>query len=448
MTPTPRTLDPAATLPSLDVTVLGETDPVGTAMLLRQIEQQMFGAAGPVMLGHYQLLRPLGAGGFGTVYAAHDPRLDRRVAIKLMHQDREAAAPELLLREAQAMARLSHANAVVVHDVGTYTLPDGRGGLFVVMEHVDGETLEQWLAGPRKPWPVIVESFLAAGRGLAAAHAIGLVHRDFKPANVMVGRDGSVRVADFGLARMVGEAQASGEGLAGTPAYMAPELFAGDPGSAAADQFAFCVALFEALHGLSPFPLRGLQARLQAIRAGAIAAVPADSEVPGWLQAAIARGLEPDPGRRHASMTDLLRALDPVAMPRGVADVAAIRARIAAVEPGVISYHELPLPSEFSVQVMRAELSRLTSDGAPYTLMVELGEANMPGPEIRRHIIQMFADPHLVYIALLAGGDPVKVLTATLIVGSVVARERFAMFEARDAALTACRAALARGTCT
>ncbi|MDC0722409.1 serine/threonine-protein kinase [Nannocystis bainbridge] len=429
------------TTTGLALTGLGDGDPVEAALLLRHVEERMFGAAGPVMLGHYQLQRLLGVGGFGAVYLAHDPRLERGVAIKLMRQDREAAAPELLLREAQAMARLSHPNVLTVHDVGTYTLPDGRGGLFVVMEHVDGETLAQWLAGTRRPWPAIVETFLAAGRGLAAAHAIGLCHRDFKPQNVLIGRDGGVRVADFGLARRVGEA--SGGGLAGTPGYMAPELFAGDPGGPAADQFALCVALYEALYAAPPFPSRDLQARLRAIRGRDVGPVPEDSDVPGWLQAAIVRGLDPEPGRRHASMADLLRALDPGAAPRGIADVGAIRARIALLEPGVIRYHEIPLPSEFSVQVMRAEMTRLTSDGAPYTLLVELDEANMPGPEIRRHIVQLFADPHLVFVALLAGGDPVKVMAATLIVGAVQPRERFAMFDARDGALAACRAALA-----
>jgi serine/threonine protein kinase len=430
------------TTTGLALTGFADSDPVEAALLLRHVEERMFGAAGAVTLGHYELQRLLGVGGFGAVYAAYDPRLDRRVAIKLMRQDREAAAPELLLREAQAMARLSHANVLTVHDVGTYTLPDGRGGLFVVMEHIDGETLAQWLAGARRPWPAIVETFLAAGRGLAAAHAIGLCHRDFKPQNVLIGRDGGVRVADFGLARRVGEA-AGEAALAGTPGYMAPELFAGDPGGPAADQFAFCVALYEALYGASPFPLRDLQARLRAIRRREVEPVPKDSDVPGWLHAALVRGLDPEPERRHASMTDLLRALDPGSAPRGIADVAAIRARIALLEPGVIRYHEIPLPSEFSVQVMRAEMTRLTCDGAPYTLVVELDEANMPGPEIRRHIVQLFADPHLVFVALLAGGDPVKVMAATLIVGAVQPRERFAMFDDREAALAACRAALA-----
>jgi len=433
---------------------LGETDPVGSAWLLREIERRMFAAQEPLQLGHYRLLRPIGVGGFGTVYAAHDPRLDRTVAIKLLHPEHAAARPELLLREAQAMARLSHPNVVTVHDVGAYNVEaDARGGLFVVMEFIDGETLQDWSTAAPRPWPAIVETFVAAGRGLAAAHAIGLVHRDFKPGNVLLGRDGSVRVADFGLARSSApgaeDDDAAGTdaapGRPGTPVYMAPELFepAATPGPAA-DQFAFCVALFEALYGVQPFPTGSLAARLRAIHARAPAPVPADREAPAWLHAAVLRGLDPALERRHPDMPALLRALDPGGAPRGLADLAAIRARIHALEPGVLRYHEVPLPSAFSVQVMRAELTRLTADGAPYTLVVELDEANMPGLEVRARIIEMFADPHLEFVALLTGGDPVKVLSATLIVGQVLAPDRFALVDALPAALAACRAALAR----
>ncbi|MBA3546424.1 MAG: serine/threonine protein kinase [Nannocystis sp.] len=446
MTASPRAPDPGSLMLSRELAGLGETDPIGAMRLLHEVEARLFAAKAPLYLGHYQLLAPIGVGGFGTVYAAHDPRLARKVAIKLLHPEHAASHPQLLLREAQAMARLSHPNVVTVHDVGTYNVESSeRGGLFVVMEYIDGETLQAWLTAAPRPWPVIVETFLAAGRGLAAAHAIGLVHRDFKPGNVLLGGDGSVRVADFGLAHRCDEGPEPGaSGRPGTPAYMAPELFEPDaaPGPAA-DQFGFCVALFEALHGIHPFPTLGLPARLRAIAAGERAPVPEDSEVPAWLQAAVVRGLDPDPTRRHAGMPELLRALDPATSSRGVGDVAAIRARIRPIEPGVLRYHEVPVPSAFSVQVMRSELTRLTGDGAPYTLVVELDEANMPGVAVRRHIIEMFADPQLEYVALLAGGDPVKVLSATLIVGQVVATERFAMFDTLPAALAACRAALA-----
>lgn len=438
-------VDPSSLALSRELADLGETDPVGAAWLLREVERRFFGAQVPLHLGHYRLLRPIGAGGFGTVYAAHDPRLDRTVAIKLLHPEHAAARPELLLREAQAMARLSHPNVVTVHDVGTYSVEESeRGGLFVVMEFIEGETLHDWLGSVRRPWPEILEVFLAAGRGLAAAHAIGLVHRDFKPGNVLLGRDGSVRVADFGLARSsdAGARDPDEPGRPGTPVYMAPEMFERDvPPSPASDQFAFCVALWEALHGVQPFPTRGLAERLRAIRGRALSPVREDSDVPPWLRAAVVRGLDPEPGLRHPDVPALLRALDPVAAPRG--DVAAIRARIHALAPGVIRYHEVPLPSAFSVHLMRSELTRLTGDGAPYALVVELDEAHMPGPEVRQRIIEMFSDPHLAYVALVTAGDPVKVLTATLIVGHVVPRERFAMFDAQPEALAACLAALA-----
>ncbi len=433
---------------------LGATDPVGVAWLLHEVQQRFFADPAPLLLGHYQLLRPIGVGGFGTVYAAQDPRLHRLVAIKLLHPEHAAARPDLLLREAQAMARLSHPNVVTVHDVGTYNVETSdRAGLFIVMEFIDGETLHDWLAAAPRPWPAVRDHFLAAGRGLLAAHHRGLVHRDFKPGNVLLGRDGSVRVADFGLAVRSDDTPGIISGVTpgeshaerpGTPAYMAPELF--EPGAVpgpAADQFAFCVALFEALHGVQPFPQPRLPERLQAMRAGDLSPVPADRIVPDWLRAVIVRGLHPDPAHRHPGMHELLRALGPAEAAHEQADLASLRARIHRLEPGVIRYHEVPLPSLHSVQVMRAELTRLTADHTPYTLLVELDEANMPGTEIRQHLIDMFSDPHLEYVALLTRSDPVKILTATLIVGQAVPAGRFTMHDLLADALAACRSALA-----
>ncbi|MCA9693542.1 MAG: serine/threonine protein kinase, partial [Myxococcales bacterium] len=208
-------------------------------------------------IDRYLILARLGEGGMGLVYAAHDPELDRKVAIKLLRGDpTDSGARDRLLREAQAMARLSHPNVITVHDVGT-----ARGHVFVAMEYVEGGTLGTWLEEQERGWRAVLDVFLAAGRGLAAAHEAGLVHRDFKPDNVLLERDGRVRVADFGLARYgLGAAPThppapaeaptdmtrTGVSLntkltitgatVGTPAYMAPEQLGGVDVDARADQ--------------------------------------------------------------------------------------------------------------------------------------------------------------------------------------------------------------------
>ncbi|MCA9655870.1 MAG: serine/threonine protein kinase [Myxococcales bacterium] len=276
-------------------------------------------------LGRYVVLDPLGAGAVGLVYAAYDPELDRRVAIKLLR-----ASPGLhpgsrrsqrLLREAQAMARLAHPNVVTVHDVGTH-----EDRVFLAMEHVQGQTLGRWL-GSSRPWDEVLEVFLAAGRGLAAAHAKGLVHRDFKPDNVMLGDDGRVLVMDFGLAR-VGEGseseseEPSGSGpnalsarithtgaMLGTPAYMAPEQHLGRSIDARSDQFAFCVALFEGLYGQRPFAGETAASVGMSIIEGRITEPPAGRGVPRGLHRALLRGLARDPAERYADMDELMRAL-------------------------------------------------------------------------------------------------------------------------------------------
>jgi eukaryotic-like serine/threonine-protein kinase len=283
-------------------------------------------------LGRYTVLEHLGSGAMGLVYAAYDSTLDRRVAIKLLHarpgHEEGSRRAKRLLREAQAMAQLTHPNVVTVHDVGT---ADGR--VFLAMEHVQGVTLTRWLAQPR-PWREIVEVFVAAGRGLAAAHAKGLVHRDFKPDNVMIGDDGRVRVMDFGLARAGDDASAessSTDALAsgahpeqpgvaaqltrtgavlGTPAYMAPEQHTGRPVDARSDQFAYCVALHEALHGVRPFAGESLAALGMAVTRGLMVEPPPGRAVPKHLRRAMLRGLAVAPEARFADMDELLRALE------------------------------------------------------------------------------------------------------------------------------------------
>ncbi len=267
--------------------------------------------------GRYQLLGELGRGGMAVVHAAIDRQLGRRVALKLVRPDRvDSAGRARLLREAKAMARLQHRNVVQVYDAGSI---DDQ--VFVAMELVDGGSLHRWLVTAPRTCRQIVDVFIGAGQGLVAAHAAGLVHRDFKPDNVLIDAHGVARVADFGLA-IAGVDHERGDGAAadlpsvttagvliGTPAYMAPEQMDGLPATAASDQFAFCVALHRALHGVAPFP----GDTPTALRARIAAAPPDESDIgkalPRWLRSAVTRGLAVDPAARHASMTDLVTLL-------------------------------------------------------------------------------------------------------------------------------------------
>jgi predicted Ser/Thr protein kinase len=274
-------------------------------------------------IGRFMVLRELGRGAMGVVFAAYDEELDRKVAIKLMHAGRgddSSHGPRMLLREAQALARLAHPNVVAVHEVGMI-----EGAVFVAMEYVAGVDLQRWLGDARRPWREVVAVARQAGAGLLAAHQEGLVHRDFKPSNVLVGDDGRVRVADFGLAARRGAssgasatvpagaamtATLTGEGaLIGTPVYMAPELLVGGSATAASDQYAFCVALWEALYGARPFDADTLAGLTDAVRKQALPAAPPRTDVPAWLHAAVARGLAKAPDQRYASLAELLELL-------------------------------------------------------------------------------------------------------------------------------------------
>ena len=252
----------------------------------------------------YIVVSTLGGGGMGVVYAAYDPHLDRKIALKLMRTGeaggRDSAGAQDLLREAQAMARLSHPNTVPIYDVGTF-----RGAVFIAMELVEGSSLKGWLREKPRSWREGIRAFLEVGRGLAAAHAVGLVHRDFKPDNVLLGRDGRFRVTDFGLAAASGELAL---GTPGTPAYMAPEQSEGRAVDGRTDQFSFCVALFEALYGQRPFPDSGAE-RTEKIHAGELAPPVRKTSVPIWVRRVIARGLRADPAERFPSMDALLAGL-------------------------------------------------------------------------------------------------------------------------------------------
>ncbi|HEX5747725.1 MAG TPA: tetratricopeptide repeat protein [Archangium sp.] len=279
-------------------------------------------------LSRYVVQERIGSGAMGVVYAAYDPELDRQVALKLLRPEGRHVEElrQRLLREAQALARLSHPHVVAVHDVGMC-----GDGVFLALELVDGTTLADWLKEPR-PWREVLRVFVDAGRGLAAAHAAGLVHRDFKPANVLVGRDGRARVTDFGLARPITSAGALPEpssaqvpvaqedslglltrtgALLGTPAYMAPEQLEGHGVDALSDQFSFCVALYEALHGVRPFEGLSLEELGRSAREGRVKPPGRDSKVPARVRNAVLRGLRPKPADRFPSMEALLAALDP-----------------------------------------------------------------------------------------------------------------------------------------
>jgi serine/threonine protein kinase len=276
--------------------------------------------------GRYVFAGELGAGGMGVVYAAHDSELDRMVAVKVLRDGSEPRLQERLRREAQAMAQLAHPNIIAVYDVGVF---DER--MFIAMEHVDGETLARWSAEPRSQREIL-EVYCAAGKGLAAAHAAGIVHRDFKPENVLIGRDRRVRVGDFGLARIVSIADlqrgigpdtqapvnsaeqltsltASGA-VVGTPYYMAPELHQGAEADARSDQFSFCVALYRALYGEHPFKDEGPDVRAPSMRGRAHASRKA-LRIPRRIRSVLQRGLAADPAARFASIDELLTELAP-----------------------------------------------------------------------------------------------------------------------------------------
>ncbi|MEX1369119.1 MAG: serine/threonine-protein kinase, partial [Nannocystaceae bacterium] len=348
-------------------------------------------------IGRFVVVSRLGAGAMGAVYLAYDPQLDRRVALKVLRRrarsKRKTSERQLRLRrEAQAMAQLNHANVVTVHDVG---VADGR--VFLAMDYVEGKTLRQWLEARARPWNEVLRTYISAARGLAAAHEAGVIHRDFKPENVLVGNDGSVKVMDFGLARPrdVGE-QTSGVGevhppdddvaepepdphhdmaepkgrrprdwwkgesglisveppceltrsgdVLGTPSYMAPELFDGGEANAATDQFALCVSLYEGLYGVRPFAGESMAALAFNMNRESITPPPRGSRVPVWLGRLVRRGLAREPGKRFGSVHELIDALIAGAGRRRILRAGLIAAG-GAVAAGGLAYALVPSPA-------------------------------------------------------------------------------------------------------
>jgi tetratricopeptide (TPR) repeat protein/tRNA A-37 threonylcarbamoyl transferase component Bud32 len=288
------------------------------------------------LIGRYIILGLLGKGGMGVVYSAYDPELDRKVALKLLRVVNRRKGEDVdakrmrLLREAKAIARLSHPSVVVVYDVGTY-----EDQVFIAMELVDGLTIPRWIETKKPKWRDVLKVFIAAGEGIAAAHAADLIHRDLKPENVMVTRDEKVRVMDFGLARQIdritdegpfntNDADADGptqqgvrapesrlthEGnVVGTPAYMPPEQYLGVTDERS-DQFSFCVSLYEMVYGQHPFEAKTAFGLTGNVQAGRVHEAPARTKVPVWLRKILLRGLRSRPEDRYATMTELLDAL-------------------------------------------------------------------------------------------------------------------------------------------
>ena len=251
-------------------------------------------------LARYVVLDPIGRGGMGVVYSAYDPELDRKVALKLLRPDFRTSPSGTggrhhLLAEAQAMARLSHPNIITVFDVGTF-----EEEVFFAMEFVRGQTLRSVQASSQLRPQRMLDLYLAAGTGLAAAHEAGIIHRDFKPENVLVGDDGRVCVTDFGLARPAHDVDTK---MAGTPAYMAPEQWRGAPADVRTDQYSYCVALYEGLYGSRP--VRSQPGPAEDADGRGRAAV----RVPPGVGRVVSRGLQTEPEARWPSMEALVGAL-------------------------------------------------------------------------------------------------------------------------------------------
>jgi serine/threonine protein kinase/predicted Zn-dependent peptidase len=445
-------------------------------------ERVSLASADPLRLGRFRVLERMGQGGMGVVYAAHDDELDRDLAIKLLHPHLapDLSGRERLLREAQAIAKLSHPNTVHVYEVGT----EGDR-VFMAMELIRGPSLRRFCAGKR--WQEIVDVFIAAGEGLAAAHAAGVIHRDFKPDNVIVDERGRPRVVDFGLARapvvaddgdqlhtdrnaamlVTPTSQHSGRPLdltrtgtvLGTPAYMAPEQFARADPDARTDQFAFSVSLFEMLYNRRPFPgstytelvgaiLKGLEVEAQAGPLG----------VPRALRQVVLRGLARDPEMRFASMDAMLGALRKARAPRqrralawaGVAALTAVAVvqlsrdppsatpadpppaveNVAAVDPWqeIVAATRLPEtlataipgdPTGVTVHRLRNGLTVYIAD-RPLEPKVAITVAVRAGSEQERDWGPGLA--YLVMMALHRGGERIGVLDAALERPSLVAQ--------------------------
>ncbi|MEZ4403257.1 MAG: serine/threonine-protein kinase [Kofleriaceae bacterium] len=338
-------------------------------------------------LSRYLVLEELGAGAMGVVYKAHDPELGRMVAIKLVHAGSSPARSTRLLREAQAIARVAHPNIVAIYDVGLV-----EDQVFIAMEYIEGQRLRDWMAAGPRTLRETIAVFEQCARGLAAAHDAGLVHRDFKPENVLLGVDGRVRVVDFGLVRWaedddgppiteagilaLDQSITPAGAAVGTPRYMSPEQIRARPVGAAADQFSYFVCLYEAVTGQRPFLGDSMAVLMRAVTSGEVRGFPASCIAPKWMRAAITRGLAVDPADRWPSMHAVVDELgrDRAAQRRAALDGS------GSTEPMIAAF---PPPDDLfvarKVEEMRGELERawqLKSRGnlgGALKIVVELG---------------------------------------------------------------------------
>jgi tetratricopeptide (TPR) repeat protein/predicted Ser/Thr protein kinase len=304
---------------------------VESAMALARVRARMVGAGEErPKLGRYEIVERLGGGAMGLVYRAHDETLGRDVALKVLRREglRNTDARARFVREGRAIAALNHPNVVEVFEVGSFD-----GAPYIAMELVPGKNLRKWLTGERTT-AEILDVFRQAACGLLAAHEVGIVHRDFKPDNVVVDDSGRVRVIDFGLAMLFGESS-TGSGpsigvptvpiwhrltetgdVVGTPAYMAPEQYWGDGATPASDQFSFCVTLHEALYENRPFSGRGFEEVSKNIERRNFAAPDRPRQIPARLRRILRRGLAATPEDRWPSMRPVLDAFEDAGPPR------------------------------------------------------------------------------------------------------------------------------------
>ena len=361
-----------------------------------RVYERLFGEppGPPVSIGRFILKRLMGSGGMGEIYEANDDQLGRRVAIKLVRSDRTASsqADDRLLREAQILAQLSHPNIVQVYEVGRF-----EGRVFIAMEFIRGRSMRAWLKEhsaiqDKRYYREVLRLFTEAGRGLQAAHTAGLVHRDFKPDNILIGEDGRPRVVDFGLARtltatssneytvehgrlpdsllhaetlsmdgstsfpLAAERRLTAQGqILGTPLYMAPEQMRGEETDQRSDQFSFCVSLYEALHGVPPFSGRSLDELQEAVTKGLTRTAPRrGAHVAAPVHHVLCRGLAAVPAERFPDMRTLLDMLE--AWPRRRQRWIRTAITVLAISVAAVLYSFRPEHSDDACSEARASI--------------------------------------------------------------------------------------------